>query len=58
MYVLARLSFCDTWRKWIVSYIFSSHVSILVNGSPIDDSQIKLDLDRKIHLLLLHSQRS
>jgi hypothetical protein len=42
-YVLARLSFCDTWRKWITSCIFSSHVSILVNSSPIDDSQIMRD---------------
>jgi hypothetical protein len=30
-----------------MSCIFSSHVSILVNGSPIDDSQIKQDFRRK-----------
>ncbi|GKU86405.1 hypothetical protein SLEP1_g936 [Rubroshorea leprosula] len=33
-YMMMRLGFCATWRKWIQECLSSSLVSILINGSP------------------------
>ncbi|GKU97025.1 hypothetical protein SLEP1_g10208 [Rubroshorea leprosula] len=33
-YMLMRMGFCNTWRKWIHECLQSSMVSVLVNGSP------------------------
>ncbi|GKV26106.1 hypothetical protein SLEP1_g35459 [Rubroshorea leprosula] len=33
-YMLDRMAFCDTWRRWIQECLQSSMVSILINGSP------------------------
>ncbi|GKU94281.1 hypothetical protein SLEP1_g7800 [Rubroshorea leprosula] len=33
-YMMTRMGFCATWRKWIQECLESSSVSILVNGSP------------------------
>ncbi|GKV16172.1 hypothetical protein SLEP1_g26854 [Rubroshorea leprosula] len=33
-YIMMRMGFCATWRKWIQECLKSSLVSILVNGSP------------------------
>lgn len=39
-YMMGRLGFDDKWRKWIKACIFSSRVSILVNGSPTGEIDI------------------
>ncbi|GKV48357.1 hypothetical protein SLEP1_g55180 [Rubroshorea leprosula] len=33
-YMMMRMGFCATWRKWIQECLNSSSVSILINGSP------------------------
>lgn len=35
-YMLGRMGFSMTWRKWIQACLGSSSVSVLVNGSPTD----------------------
>ncbi|GKV48207.1 hypothetical protein SLEP1_g55033 [Rubroshorea leprosula] len=33
-YMMLRMGFCETWRRWIQECLRSSSVSIIVNGSP------------------------
>ncbi|GKV25095.1 hypothetical protein SLEP1_g34588 [Rubroshorea leprosula] len=35
-YMMTRMGFCATWRKWIQECLNSSSVSILINGSPMN----------------------
>lgn len=37
--MLNRLGFCEKWRQWMMSCIFSGNVSILVNGSLTEEFQ-------------------
>lgn len=36
-YIMELMGLCDTWRRWIQGCLFSSTISILVNGSPTDE---------------------
>ncbi|MCH96062.1 RNA-directed DNA polymerase (Reverse transcriptase), partial [Trifolium medium] len=39
-YMLTRMGFAEGWRKWIRDCVFQSSMSVLVNGSPTDDTII------------------
>ncbi|WJX67033.1 hypothetical protein P8452_51532 [Trifolium repens] len=43
-YMLGRFGFCDQWRKWIRTCVFSGSMSILVNGSPTEEINIQRGL--------------
>jgi hypothetical protein len=43
-YMLERFGFCDKWRSWIRACVFSGNMSILVNGSPTEEINIKRGL--------------
>lgn len=44
VYMMRRLGFNDKWRAWIKGCIFAGSCSVLVNGSPADEFQIKRGL--------------
>ncbi|GAU32181.1 hypothetical protein TSUD_68520 [Trifolium subterraneum] len=39
-YMLARMGFAEAWRRWIRACVFQSTMSVLVNGSTTDDSNV------------------
>ncbi|GKV22579.1 hypothetical protein SLEP1_g32439 [Rubroshorea leprosula] len=39
-YMMMRMGFCATWRKWIQECLNSSSVSILINGSPTNQFSV------------------
>lgn len=41
---MGRFRFCDKWRKWIRECIFCGKCSVLVNGSPTEQIEIKKGL--------------
>ncbi|WJX91755.1 hypothetical protein P8452_73482 [Trifolium repens] len=43
-YMLVRFGFCDKWRSWMRACIFAGNMSILVNGSPTEEINIKRGL--------------
>ncbi|XP_071717987.1 uncharacterized protein [Rutidosis leptorrhynchoides] len=42
--VLRQMNFCTTWRHWISGCIRSARTSILINGSPTEEFQMKKGL--------------
>lgn len=42
--MMGKLGFCSVWINWIKSCVFSSSVSVLVNGSPTDEFSISRGL--------------
>lgn len=45
-YMLSRLDFCEKWRAWMRSCIFSGRVSVLVNDSPTEGFQLQKGLEQ------------
>jgi len=37
LYMMKRMGFYDKWVRWIAGCLKSSIVSVLVNGSPVDE---------------------
>jgi hypothetical protein len=43
-YMLVRCGFCDKWREWMKECVFGGSMSILVNGCPTEEINIKRGL--------------
>ncbi|XP_058742003.1 uncharacterized protein LOC131614437 [Vicia villosa] len=43
-YLLRRMGFGDTWLKWMEALIFSSKMSVLENGSPTKEFEVRKGL--------------
>lgn len=43
-YILRRMGFAERWCMWMRSCIMAGNVSVLVNGSPTDEFQVKRGL--------------
>lgn len=39
-----RMGFCRLWMRWIKACIFTSHMSIMINGSPTLDFKVRRGL--------------
>jgi hypothetical protein len=56
-YILLRFGFCDKWRAWMRACVCSGHMSVLVNGCPTEEINIKRGLKQgdplAPHLFLL-----
>ncbi|GKU93946.1 hypothetical protein SLEP1_g7495 [Rubroshorea leprosula] len=55
-YMVMRMGFCATWRKWIQECLNSSSVSILINGSPTNQFPVNKGIrqgDSLSHFLFL-----
>jgi hypothetical protein len=46
-YMLGRFGCCDQWRKWIRTCVFLGSMSILVNGSPTEEINIRCGLKQE-----------
>lgn len=46
-YILSRMGFVLTWRKWVKAIVYSSRMSLLVNDSPIVEFQIEKGLKQR-----------
>jgi hypothetical protein len=56
-YMLGKFGFCDKWRSWMRTCVCSGNMSILVNGCPLEEINIKRRLKQgdplAPHLFLL-----
>ncbi|MCH79323.1 LINE-1 reverse transcriptase like [Trifolium medium] len=56
-YILRRFGFCDKWRAWMRTCVCSGNMSVLVNGCPTEEINIKRGLKQgdplAPHLFLL-----
>ncbi|MCH85394.1 LINE-1 reverse transcriptase like [Trifolium medium] len=43
-YMLVRFGFCDKWRAWIRACVFAGNMSVLVNGSAMEEINIQRGL--------------
>jgi hypothetical protein len=43
-YMLGRFGFCSKWRSWMRACVFAGNMSILLNGSPTEEINIKRGL--------------
>jgi hypothetical protein len=43
-YMLGRFGFDERWKCWMMAYVFAGNMSILVNGSPTKEINIKRGL--------------
>ncbi|MCI09878.1 RNA-directed DNA polymerase (Reverse transcriptase), partial [Trifolium medium] len=60
-YILPRFGFCDKWRAWMQACVCSDNMSVLVNGCPTEEINIKRGLKQGYplapHLFLLVAER-
>jgi mannosylglycoprotein endo-beta-mannosidase len=38
--MMVKMGFSEGWLKWMRAFIFTSSMSVLINGSPIDDFNV------------------
>ncbi|XP_057432145.1 uncharacterized protein LOC130724896 [Lotus japonicus] len=50
-YMMVRLNFCWKWIGWIMNYLRSASVSVLINGSPCEEFRMQRGLRQGILLL-------